>query len=156
MGNDNTFPWIILIIAPLGMIGVWLFVTRLLAALSGWSSLADTYRGALTSITASEPMASGRISRFGIPINYNHVLSVAAGDEGVQLTLFRLLASGSPPLAIPWSHVADARNHKWLGMIDQFTFRPAQSSVKITLTGRAARMLRDEASRRGHPVQGSA
>jgi hypothetical protein len=156
MANDTAFPWIILIIAPLSMIGFWLFVTRLLAAMSGWSSLADTYRGALSSITASEPMASGRISRFGFPVSYNHVLSVDAGDEGVQLTLFRLLAFGSPPLAIPWSHVADARNNKWLGMIDQFTFRPAQSSVKITLTGRAARMLRDEAARRGHPVQGSA
>lgn len=153
---DKALPWIIVLLAPFVMVGFWLFVTRLLAAMSGWSALADTYRGALTSITASERMASGRISRFGIPINYNHVLNVEAGDEGVQLSLFRLLAFGSPPLAIPWSHVADARNHTWLGMIDQFTFRPAQSSVRITLTGRAARMLRDEAARRGHPVQGLA
>lgn len=153
---DNAFPWVIIVLAPLAMVGFWLFVTRLLAAMSGWSSLAHTYRGALGPATAREPMASGRISRFGIPISYNHVLGVEAGDEGVQLTLFRLLAFGSPPLAIPWSHVADARSHTWLGMIDQFTFRPAQSRVRITLTGRAARMLRDEAARRGHPVQGLA
>jgi len=143
--------WLIpVLLFPVGFAAIWGFVAVLLAVLSGWSVLAETYRGQLATVTASERMASARMSRFGIPVNFNHCLHVSVGDEGVELAVFKLFALRAPPLLIPWSHVADGRSDRQFGLFDRFTFRPATADVKVTLVGRAARLLRDETARRGH------
>lgn len=147
----ENFPWPV-VFAPLGFAAIWAGVTLLLSFLSGWSSLAGTYRGRLSSVRYAVGMGSGRMSRFGLPTNLNNVLNVAVGAEGVQLSLFPLFALGSPPLLIPWSDLAGCRSYQRFGMFDRFAFRPARCDVKITLSGRAARLLRDVVAAQGHPM----
>ena len=85
------------------------------------------------------------MSRFGIPVRYRNCLNVSVGDEGVQLSVFPLLALGSPRLLIPWSDVGSCRSYRLLlGMMDRFGFRPVLCDVKITLAGSAARMLKEQ------------
>lgn len=147
---DN-FPWPVLLF-PFAFAALWAGVTLLLSFLSGWSSLAGTYRGRLSSVEGVVGMGSGMMSRFGFPASMNNVLNVAVGAEGVQLSLFPLFALGSPPLLIPWSDLAGCRSYRLFGLFERFTFRPARCDVKVTLSGRAARMLRDAVAAQGHPV----
>jgi len=139
--------YVVALLFPISFAAIWLGVTLMLSFLSGWSSLAQAYRGRLSSAERAVTMGSGMMSRFGLPASFNHVLNVSVGAEGVQLSLFPLFAVGSPPLLIPWSDVAGCRSYRSLGMFDRFTFRPALCDVQITLAGAAARMLRDEVSR---------
>jgi hypothetical protein len=145
------FFWPVLLF-PFAFVALWAGATLLLSFFSGWRSLAGTYRGQLSSVEHAVEGGSGMMSRFGFPASMNHVLNVAVGAEGVQLSLFRLFALGSPPLLIPWSELGDFRYYKALGLFDRFSFRPVRGSVKITLSGAAARMVRDEVAAQGHPV----
>ena len=137
------FFWPVLLF-PFAFAALWAGVTLLLSFFGGWRSLAGTYRGQLSSVEGAVSMGSGMMSRFGFPASMNHVLNVAVGDEGVQLSLFRPFALGSPPLLIPWSDLGDCRAYKALGLFDRFSFRPVRGDVKITLSGPAARLVRDE------------
>jgi hypothetical protein len=132
--------WLFVLI-PVFFVGLWSGVTVLLAFLSGWTSLARTYRGALASVADGVSMGSAIISRFGFPVNYNHILNVSVGGEGVELSVFPLFALASPRLLIPWSEMTECRSYRALGMFDRFSFRPARGGVKIALAGNAARML---------------
>jgi hypothetical protein len=138
---DTTY---LLVLIPVAFVAVWAGVTVLLALVSGWTSLARTYRGGLASVADSVSMGSAVISRFGIPVSYNHVLNVSIGSEGVQLSLFPLFALASPRLLIPWSDMAQCESYRLLGLMDRFSFRPVLCDVKITLAGGAARMLKAE------------
>ena len=135
--------WLFVLI-PVAFIGMWAGVTVLLAFVSGWTSLARTYRGGLASVADSVSMGSAIISRFGIPVSYNHILNVSIGSEGVQLSVFPLFTLASPRLLIPWSDMAGCHSYRALGMFDRFSFRPALCDVKITLAGNAARMLAEQ------------
>jgi len=145
------FLWPVLLF-PFAFAALWAGVTLLLSFFSGWSLLARTYRGQLSSVEGAVGMGSGMMSRFGLPASMNNVLNVAVGAEGVQLSLFKPFALGSPPLLIPWSDLAECRSYQLFGMFDRFAFRPARGDVKITLSGRAARMLRDAVAAQGHPA----
>src|SRR5688500_16599070 len=103
--------WLFVII-PVAFVGMWAGVTLLLAFLSGWTSLARTYRGRLTTVAASVPMGSGVMSRFAIPTTYRNILNVAVGPEGVQLSVFPLFALGSPPIVIPWSDLGQCESYR--------------------------------------------
>jgi hypothetical protein len=140
-------PIYLFILIPVAFVGMWAGVTALLSFLSGWTSLARSYRGTLASVENSVGMGSGIISRFGLPVSYNHVLNVSVGGEGVELSLFPLFALTSPRLLIPWSDMAECRSYRALGMFDRFSFRPARCGVKIALAGNAARMLAEAATR---------
>lgn len=138
--------------ASAAFVAFWAFVTMLLSFFSGWTSLGETYRGRLSSEWRSEWMATASLNRFGIPVSYSNCLNVAVGNEGVQLSVFPLLALGAPRLLVPWDDVAGVRSYRVLGLFDRFSFRPAHGDVKITLFGRAARMLSHELAHQEQPT----
>jgi len=140
------FFWPVLLF-PFAFAALWAGVTLLLSFFSGWRSLAAIYRGRLSSVDGAVSMGSGMMSRFGFPASMNNVLHVAVGAEGVQLSLFKPFALGSPPLLIPWSDLGDCRSYRALGLFDRFSFRPVRGDVKITLAGAAARMVSEEVAR---------
>jgi hypothetical protein len=137
-------PIYLLVLIPVFFVAMWAGVTTLLAFLSGWTSLARSYRGSLSSVAANVSMQSAVMRRFGIPVSYRHILNVAVGAEGVQLSVHPLFSLASPPLLIPWSDMAECRNYRALGMFERFGFRPARCDVKIALAGSAARLLTEE------------
>src|SRR5215213_5601081 len=105
------------VLVPVAFVGLWAGVTLLTAFISGWTSLAQSYRGRLATVADSVGMGSGFITRFGIPMGYSSILNVAMGDEGVQLSLFPLFAIGSPPLLIPWSEMGQAESYRLFGLL---------------------------------------
>ena len=136
-------------LSPFVLVAMWAFVTLALAHFGGWAALAESYRGALGGVERSEWMASGAFNRFGLPASYGNCLNVAVGPEGVQLSVFPLFALGAPRLLIPWRDVGRCRSWRMLGIADRFAFSPLGSGVKITLHGRAARVVRNALARHG-------
>jgi hypothetical protein len=136
--------YLVLLLFPVAFALLWSGVTLLLAFLGGWTVLARSYRGSLASVADRVSMQSGGMNRFGFPVSYRGILNVAVGAEGVELSVFKLFALGSPPLLIPWSDLGSCESYRLLGMMDRLSFRPAHCDVKITLAGSAARMVKAE------------
>lgn len=148
MNSGSEMPawfWIALIVAwPVFFVTFFWAVLQLLARVGGWRALSKRFPGPPRGETK---LAFGTAS-FGpllLPVNYNLPVRVSAGDEGVGLALPAPFHIGSPPLFIPWSEIGECRTWKMLG--DRFRFTTREPTVKITVRGAAARLLRDTYTR---------
>lgn len=99
----NTFS---LYTIPLFFVGMWLFVSFILAQLGGWSALAKHYRREAT-YNGGTVLASGSVGM----TNYNNALLVGADENYLHLATFFLFRFAHPSLSIPWSsiHVSSER-----------------------------------------------
>lgn len=129
----------------------WSGVCVLISFVTGWRGLAADYRGRLDAVDGRVSMSSGRM---GIG-NYNNVLNVAVGPRGMELSVFPLLAVGSPPLAIPWSDVVPVRRYRLLGMFDRLQLRIG-GRVTLVLAGSAARLVEQALGRSAAATPGAA
>lgn len=149
MDDQGLSPWmlvaLIVVVFPVFFVALWVGITRLLAGVSGWTTLARAYAGRVASPTARAQMASGTMGR--LPVRYRSVLTVEVGDEGVGLSLPRIFAGGAPPLLIPWDHVVDGHERR-LGPFHTFRFHTREPRVPVTVAGRAGRIVMAEWERR--------
>ncbi|HET7232517.1 MAG TPA: hypothetical protein VFJ16_21085 [Longimicrobium sp.] len=114
----------------------WVAICMLLGELSGWRALAREYRGRLASPAGSVGMSSGRMGLTG----YRNCLNVSVGAQGLGLSVFPLLAVGSPPLVIPWPAVELVRRDRLFGVFDRLHLRLG-GAVTLVLYGSAARLV---------------
>jgi hypothetical protein len=115
-------PWLIAVLAPVGFVALWAAISSLIAAMSGWRRLAQSYR--LTS-----PF-NGRHWRFCSghmrwSTNYNGCLTIGADVRGVYLAVLFLFRIGHPPLFVPWSDVQVAASEGRFFSYHEFGFRRA-------------------------------
>ena len=108
---DPNSPWFL----PFFVL-TWLAVAGLLAALSGWSSLATQFR-------ASQPVegerfrfASASIGARWLPVSYGNCLFVTVAPAGLRLSILFPFRFMSPPLYIPWSNVESVEEGRFLFM----------------------------------------
>ena len=143
---------------PLFFVGMWLFVTTLLAFVSGWRALARRYRATTAAVPWTVPWGSGYLNWFGLPIGYGSCLNVGVSPRGVVMKPMLLFAVASPRLEIPWEEMGEIRSYRLFGLFRRFTFMTADPRVKITLVGRAATALDQAfmAHNPGRAVLGSA
>lgn len=99
-GSPQHSLWVILLFPIL-----WIAISGVLAALSGWSSLATRFRTAGPSDGKTFSWVSGSIGARLFPVSYGYCLRVTAGAVGVRLSLLPLFGAFSPPLFIPWREV---------------------------------------------------
>jgi hypothetical protein len=85
--------------------------------------------------------ASVVFQRWLFPANYNGIVTVTAGPEGIGLSVSKLFGVNSPPLLIPWGEVASAGSGMYLGLVYRFWFTTPRPRVTISVIGRAGRML---------------
>ncbi|HEU0055516.1 MAG TPA: hypothetical protein VFQ39_20150 [Longimicrobium sp.] len=129
---------------PVFFVALWLGVTVLISHVSGWRALAGRFAGRPAHVDGSASMASGRMGYSAVfSANFNSILTVRVGRDGVGLALFRLFAATSPPLLLPWEALRECRSWKLLGTFDRFRFEVADTGVGVTLNGRAAVLVRD-------------
>jgi hypothetical protein len=127
-------PFLQLPLALAGGVGFGLGICLLLATVSGWRSLARTYRGRLPRV---DGVAVGSATIGGV--SYNGVITFATGPDGVGMWLFPPFAVGSPPIAVPWAAIDGVRRYRLLGRFDRFSFRAG--SVMVTAKGVTANLL---------------
>ncbi|HEX5724316.1 MAG TPA: hypothetical protein VFX98_02555 [Longimicrobiaceae bacterium] len=142
--QDRSALWIILpllVLFPIAFAAIWVAVTALISVTGGWRALARRYAGTPSTVWDRVGGGSGMFSRGFLPTNYNGVLNVTAGPEGVGLSLWGLFRAGSEPLLIPWDEISSAGSDHFLGLIPRFWFVTLEPRVTISIIGRAGRML---------------
>jgi hypothetical protein len=117
-----------------GVVAAGLTISMLLSVISGWRSLARSYRGRLPHVEAS---ARAGASIGGVP---HAGMTIAVGPYGIGLVPLPWDV-GSPPLALPWRAIRSCRRNRLFGRFDRFTFWV--NEVEVTATGAAAQLLDD-------------
>jgi hypothetical protein len=90
---------------------LWTLVCFLIAAISGWQSLAKRYR------TEREFPAHRRglqSAQMRMRAGYNNILTVGSDAEGIYLDVLILFRPGHPRLFIPWTEVQAEEPTRWL------------------------------------------
>ncbi len=87
---------------PLYLAGLWLIISAITSALSGWRALAryDRFPGRFPGTTWHWQSAAMRYWT-----RYGNVLVVGAGPEGLYLATTFVMRVFHPPLLIPWNEV---------------------------------------------------
>lgn len=84
----------------------WLNACRMLAARSGWRTLAARFPQHAPPGGETVRFASARMGRVhGMPIHFAHCLTVAAGPEGLSLSAPWFVFFHRPPITVPWPQV---------------------------------------------------
>lgn len=81
---------------------LWVLMCRLVARISGWAALAESY--------AAQADATGKVLRFQSgsfrwSSNYTGMLNVGADTSGLRLSVIAVFRPGHAPLSIPWSDI---------------------------------------------------
>lgn len=87
----------------------WSAVCIVLAAWGGWRSLARYYAGEVRMAKAGWRFQSATMRRM---TNYNFILTVTVGEDGLGLSVLGLFRPGHPPIKVPWNDIeAQADRH---------------------------------------------
>ncbi|MCF8382944.1 MAG: hypothetical protein K9G39_05010 [Chlorobium sp.] len=128
---------------------LWIGVSALLSKLSGWSLLAERFKGAEPSTGKQFRFASGFIRRFRLlPVSYRNCLSVTLDSRGVHLGIFFIFRFLSPPLFIPWRAIESVGEQKHLfGKYGVVHIKDCP--VVLLIAGEAGEQLRAEYAKLG-------
>ncbi|MBX3468307.1 MAG: hypothetical protein KF878_15660 [Planctomycetes bacterium] len=109
---------------------LWVAILVVIALVGGWSLLARDHR-AVARPAEVQRFVSGR---FGLLMNYNHCLVVAAADEGLFLGVLLPFRPGHPDLLVPWSEVRVLEERA--GLVRPWThLELGPSHVRVWLAG---------------------
>ena len=91
-------------------VGLWLLITTLLGALTGWSGLARRFPDRDETPRIELKAQSGAM---GLGVQLRGVLTLAACPSGLRVAISRALAPFSKPFFVPWGEI-DAKPRKEL------------------------------------------
>ena len=112
---------------PILLIGGWFAMLWLLARLSGWTRLAQTFRQDRPIPGQKFHFVSGNLGlgkyhslwqRLG-SVGFRSILFVTIGDQGFRLSVFAPFSAFTPPLYVPWHSVAALQQST--GLFGHFT-----------------------------------
>lgn len=126
----------LLFLVPVAWVGGSVAVSRL----SGWSRLARDFRGSPAGVVETVAFASAMMGSPLLPMRFQGILAVSAAREGLAMRFVLPLVPGCPPLLLPWDALGECRTWTLFGAMTRFRF--AIGALEVTVTGRAARMLR--------------
>jgi len=121
-GGDGLAGWGLLWAAGFAAVFAvfWSAVCVTLAAWGGWRALARHYAGEVRAVKAHWRFQSATMRRM---TNYNFVLSVTVGEDGLGLSVLGLFRPGHPHLKVPWDDLsAEADRHMLLPAV-KLSFR---------------------------------
>ncbi|MEL1250510.1 hypothetical protein [Aurantiacibacter gilvus] len=92
-----------LLIFPL----MWLGITSLLMAISGWSKVAKRYPDREDTVLGSFGWQSGAIGPHPLAsVNFRNVLTFEACSTGMRLKIMTLMAPFAKPILVPWDELS--------------------------------------------------
>ena len=141
---DLSSPWFMAFFAAM-----WFAVTALLAALSGWASLAAQWRANEDPVGERFRMRSGSIGVRFFPVSYGNCLTVTVSERGLGLSLLFLFRLLSPPLFIPWSQISSVKEGNSL-FFRHVVIQPANHWSRIKLYGAVAEKVLTASKGRVH------
>lgn len=86
---------------PIFFAGLWIFVTFLIAHVSGWRQLADWYRGEIPPDAPKRRAARAAMGHGWFKASFRNVITLHVTPGGFGMKAFVLFALFSPQLVIP-------------------------------------------------------
>jgi len=121
---------------PVFFIGLWLFVTTVLAVLSGWISLMMRYPDRPERAILKLRWQSGTM---GMGVGMRSLLTLSVCPSGLRVGMFRLFGVFCRDFFVPWEEVSISRRESWLlGSRAKIIFG---STGSLTLTSNVADRL---------------
>jgi len=130
------------VLVPILVAGGWLLIVQLTSLISGWASLARSYR-----YSGQAPLEKWRFqsAQMRYWTNLQHAVTIGASPEGLYLAACGPLRLGFPPLLIPWSHVSV--QHYWLPGVVELRFAQ-EPSIPIRIRTKLVQRLDDSSGGR--------
>jgi hypothetical protein len=126
-------------ILPLFALG-WLFVTGLLARLSGWANLAERYAAEKSGRGDRFRFVSGSMGTRVLPVSYSNCLFVTVDAQGVYLSILFPFRFMSPPLYFPWASLEEVTSGRFL-LMQAVRIRVKDHWPHITVNGKAGQAV---------------
>lgn len=110
-------------------IGMWLFISTLLGAVSGWFSLMRRFP---QQADAELLRLSGLSGQMGA-VRLNGILRLTAGEKGLRVGMWRLFGPFSRDFLVPWAQLGVRRKNSWgMPMVELELGQPAAGRLTIT------------------------
>ncbi|MCA9775499.1 MAG: hypothetical protein KC800_02235 [Candidatus Eremiobacteraeota bacterium] len=103
----ESYPWVF----PLVFISMWIFVSKMLAKVGGWQTIATLWPAPSTISVSRRYLKAGV---FGSFCRYNGVLITGATKDGLYLDVLLPFRIGHKALLIPWDQLELICESKWL------------------------------------------
>ena len=113
MSTEAPPDWLFALIPAVWLVGfplLWLSVMFLLSRISGWSTLAHTYKEQQPFAGEVQRRCSGTLGFVG----YNKSLVLGANEQGLHISVPKIFVFGHPALFVPWSDVRASRKRRFL------------------------------------------
>jgi hypothetical protein len=135
MNDASTLIWLVPVFLLL-FVGMWVFVSKLLASLSGWCSLAASYG---TSAAIDGHTFSSRSAKIGI-VDYNGCLRFTAAPSTLSVAVMFPFRCGHRPLTVPWSDILATDHQGWIFRYVDFRFAK-QPQIRLRVSHKLAEAL---------------
>ena len=112
----------------------WVVVSAVLGHLSGWATLAASFRAEKTIDGERFRFLSGSIGKRFLPVSYSNCLFVTVGSQGLYLSILFPFRMGSPPLFVPWAAVQEVTQKRYF-MVRNTALVIKDHWPRITLRG---------------------
>jgi hypothetical protein len=132
-------PSVLAVIFPIYFLSLWLLVSATISFVGGWFSLAKVYRTQVKFNGAKWGMQSGQMRWLA---NYNSVLTIGVGPQGLYLASMFLFRFMHPPLLVPWSEIKVQRKKGWVFEYVVFTMGH-ELAIPLRIRRKLAAKLRD-------------
>ena len=129
--------WILPIVLPLFLVGLWFGITSLLGMISGWYRLAVAFPD-----RDETPILRlrGQSGRMGGGVNLDHVLTLSVCPSGLRVGMMRMLGPFSRDFLVPWESITLARKTVMFWTLVELTFGdPAVGKLSVK-EGTAAKL----------------
>ena len=120
---------VFLFLFPPLFVATWFLSLHFIAAVGGWRELARVY--AATGPIAAVAEWRNRGARLGFATKYNGCVNIAVSSMGMQLSLWRILRIGHPPLFIPWSDIRTEPVRRMFADYVRFSFARAAPTLLL-------------------------
>jgi hypothetical protein len=128
-------------IFPIYFLCLWFLIASVVSFVGGWFSLSRLYRTWLPFDGTKWRMQSGRMRWL---TNYNNVLTLGVGPQGLYLATMFLFRFMHPPLLISWSEIKVQRRKGWVFEYTVFTLGN-ELAIPLRIRERLAAKLRESA-----------
>lgn len=122
-------------------LSLWVLVGAIGSLIDGWFSLSRVYRTQAPFDGAKWSMQSGQMRWL---TNYNKVLTIGVGPQGLYLATMFLFRFMHPPLLIPWSEIKVRRKKGWVFEYAILTLGH-ELAIPLRIRRKTAEMLRESA-----------
>jgi hypothetical protein len=137
----DQYSWVFAAIFPIYFLGLWFLVASIVSCVGGWFSLSRLYRTRVPFDGTKWRMQSGRMRGL---TNYNNVLTLGVGPQGLYLATMFLFRFMHPPLLISWSEIKVQRRKGWVFEYTVFTLGN-ELAIPLRIRERLAAKLRESA-----------